>query len=53
MITVVILIKVELLGAVKGPRGYTWPAERVREYTRAVADKALNDLTRNRVFEGR
>ena len=46
--TVAMLSKVDLLGAVKQPRGYAWPVVRVQEYARSVAGKALNDPTRNR-----
>ena len=49
--TVAMLSKVDLLGATKGPRGYRWPAGKVREHQRLVAGKAQNDPTRNRVFE--
>ena len=50
--TVAMLSKVELLGAVKTGRGYAWPADQVREYGKRIAGLALNDPTRNRVFEG-
>jgi len=49
--TVAMLSKVDFLGAARGPRGYRWPADKVREYERLVAGKALNDPTRNRVFD--
>lgn len=44
--TVAMLRKAELLGATIVGRGYRWPIERVKEYGRAVAGKALNDPTR-------
>lgn len=44
--TVAMLRKAKMLGAVLVGRGYRWPIERVKEYARAVAGKALNDPTR-------
>ena len=49
--TVAMLSKVGLLDAHRVGRGYRWPVEQVKGYARAVAGKALNDPTRNRVLE--
>jgi hypothetical protein len=48
---VALLRKVELLHAEKVGRGYRWPIDRVKEYARAVAGKALTDPTRGEELE--